>query len=60
MAKALALVDNKNAKRSSYRNNRTETDINSTTMLADGSLTIRYLHITNKGESIAGIGTGTT
>jgi hypothetical protein len=31
------------------------------TMLADGSatLTIRYLHITNKGESITGIGTGT-
>jgi hypothetical protein len=30
-------------------------------MLADGSatLTIRYLHITNKGESISGIGTGT-
>jgi hypothetical protein len=31
------------------------------TMLTDGgaTLTIRYLHITNKGESIAGIGTGT-
>lgn len=31
------------------------------TMLADGNatLTIRYLHITNKGESISGIGTGT-
>ena len=31
------------------------------TMLADGSatLTIRYLHVTNKGESITGIGTGT-
>ena len=31
------------------------------TMLADGSatLTIRYLHITNKGETITGIGTGT-
>jgi hypothetical protein len=31
------------------------------TMLADGSatLTIRYLHMTNKGESITGIGTGT-
>ena len=31
------------------------------TMLADGSatMTIRYLHITNKGESITGIGTGT-
>jgi len=30
-------------------------------MLADGSatLTIRYLHMTNKGESITGIGTGT-
>jgi hypothetical protein len=31
------------------------------TMLADGSatLTIRYLHMTNKGESITGIGMGT-
>lgn len=31
------------------------------TMLADGSatITIRYLHMTNKGESITGIGTGT-
>ena len=31
------------------------------TLLADGSatLTIRYLHMTNKGESITGIGTGT-
>lgn len=31
------------------------------TMLADGSatLTIRYLHMTNKGESILGTGTGT-
>src|SRR5512145_2532617 len=31
------------------------------TMLADGNatLTIRYLHITNKGECITGIGTGT-
>jgi hypothetical protein len=31
------------------------------TMLADGtgSLTIRYLHITNKGESVMGTGTGT-
>jgi len=31
------------------------------TMLSDGSvtLTIRYLHMTNKGESITGIGTGT-
>jgi hypothetical protein len=31
------------------------------TMLADGteSLTIRYLHVTNKGESIVGSGTGT-
>lgn len=31
------------------------------TMLADGSatLTIRYLHTTNKGESITGIGKGT-
>jgi hypothetical protein len=31
------------------------------TMLADGSatLTIRYLHMTNKGESITGTGTGT-
>jgi hypothetical protein len=31
------------------------------TMLADGSatLTIRYLHMTNKGESIMGTGTGT-
>lgn len=31
------------------------------TQLADGSatLTIRYLHITKQGESIAGIGTGT-
>ncbi|MGH9977917.1 MAG: hypothetical protein ACRD8Z_19090 [Nitrososphaeraceae archaeon] len=31
------------------------------TMLVDGSasLTIRYLHITNKGESITGTGTGT-
>src|SRR5918996_4281942 len=31
------------------------------TMLADGteSLTIRYLHVTNKGESIVGAGTGT-
>jgi hypothetical protein len=31
------------------------------TMLADGSatLTIRYLHMTKNGESIAGIGTGT-
>ena len=31
------------------------------TMLADGSatLTIKYLHMTNKGESITGIGTGT-
>lgn len=30
-------------------------------MLADGSasLTIRYLHVTNKGESIVGTGTGT-
>ena len=30
-------------------------------MLADGSatLTIRYLHLTNKGESIMGTGTGT-
>jgi hypothetical protein len=30
-------------------------------MLADGtaSLTIRYLHMTNKGESIVGTGTGT-
>ena len=30
-------------------------------MLADGtgSLTIRYLHITNKGESVMGTGTGT-
>jgi hypothetical protein len=30
-------------------------------MLADGSatLTIRYLHMTNKGESITGTGTGT-
>jgi hypothetical protein len=31
------------------------------TMLADGSasLTIKYLHMTNKGESIVGTGTGT-
>jgi hypothetical protein len=31
------------------------------TLLANGSatLTIRYLHMTNKGESITGIGTGT-
>lgn len=31
------------------------------TMLGDGtaSLTIRYLHMTNKGESIVGTGTGT-
>jgi hypothetical protein len=31
------------------------------TMLADGSatMTIRYLHMTKKGESIAGVGTGT-
>jgi hypothetical protein len=31
------------------------------TMLTDGtgSLTIRYLHITNKGESVMGTGTGT-
>jgi hypothetical protein len=31
------------------------------TMLADGSatMTIRYLHMTNKGESITGVGTGT-
>jgi hypothetical protein len=31
------------------------------TTLADGSasLTIRYLHVTNKGESITGTGTGT-
>src|SRR5688500_14021186 len=31
------------------------------TMLADGteSLTIRYLHVTNKGEAIVGAGTGT-
>jgi hypothetical protein len=31
------------------------------TMLADGtaSLTIRYLHMTNKGESVVGTGTGT-
>jgi hypothetical protein len=31
------------------------------TMLADGSatMTIRYLHLTNKGESITGFGTGT-
>jgi hypothetical protein len=31
------------------------------TMLADGraTMTIRYLHIANKGESITGIGTGT-
>jgi len=31
------------------------------TMLADGSATlmIRYLHMTNKGESITGVGTGT-
>jgi hypothetical protein len=31
------------------------------TMLRDGteSLTIRYLHVTNKGESIVGAGTGT-
>jgi hypothetical protein len=31
------------------------------TILADGSatLTIRYLHMTNKGESIVGTGTGT-
>ena len=31
------------------------------TILADGtaSLTIRYLHVTNKGESIVGTGTGT-
>jgi len=31
------------------------------TMLAEGSasLTIRYLHVTNKGESIVGTGTGT-
>ncbi|MGH9913141.1 MAG: hypothetical protein ACRD4W_11910, partial [Nitrososphaeraceae archaeon] len=31
------------------------------TMLADGSATmaIRYLHMTNKGESITGTGTGT-
>ena len=31
------------------------------TMLPDGSatLTIKYLHMTNKGESITGIGTGT-
>jgi hypothetical protein len=31
------------------------------TMLADGSatLTIRYLHMTNRGESITGTGTGT-
>ena len=31
------------------------------TMLADGtaSLTIRYLHMTNKGESVMGTGTGT-
>ena len=31
------------------------------TTLADGSatLTIKYLHMTNKGESITGIGTGT-
>jgi len=31
------------------------------TMLADGSATmaIKYLHMTNKGESITGIGTGT-
>jgi hypothetical protein len=30
-------------------------------MLEDGSasLTIRYLHMTNKGESITGTGTGT-
>jgi hypothetical protein len=30
-------------------------------MLADGSatLTIRYLHMTNRGESITGTGTGT-
>jgi len=30
-------------------------------MLADGSatLTIRYFHMTNKGESITGTGTGT-
>ena len=30
-------------------------------MLADGtaSLTIRYLHMTNKGESVMGTGTGT-
>jgi hypothetical protein len=30
-------------------------------MLADGSatLTIRYMHITNKGESVTGTGTGT-
>lgn len=31
------------------------------TMLADGSatMTIRYLHMTKKGESITGVGTGT-
>jgi hypothetical protein len=31
------------------------------TMLADGSasLTMRYLHMTNKGESVVGTGTGT-
>jgi hypothetical protein len=31
------------------------------TILADGSatLTIRYMHVTNKGESIVGTGTGT-
>src|ERR671925_213354 len=31
------------------------------TMLADGSatLTIRYMHMTNKGESVTGSGTGT-
>lgn len=39
----------------------THWDTVESTMLADGSatLTIRYLHITNKGETITGIGTGT-
>ena len=35
--------------------------ISKATMLADGSstLAIRYMHMTNKGESITGTGTGT-
>ena len=39
----------------------THWDTVESTMLTDGSatLTIRYLHITNKGETITGIGTGT-